>query len=332
MVHEAMRLSFGGSPAPWYDTEINDSYRSVSPQPRVKPEGEEYAIRNRGSIGKWAFNYNNGQYNSPRPIPRCPTSDSQNNYEVGRHGTIRRLLYGTATPRPDTAPPRIKSEAEPIASLSRGKRMKIIINEFAKKGPTPRVARVKQEAEGHAEVHKGGRMDKLIHSFGQLPLSDRGCPRVKVEGEPNADLDKGKRMEKLVTRSLGGMPKSARAVPRVKTEGEDNANLDKGKRMQRLVNEYGRTPISSRAVPRVKTEGDPNYKLDMGKRMATLMHEVKKYPSSPCLAPRVRSSEANAIMIQHRGQVGRVLRATGKKTCIHKPGVQKTQYSQAQTV
>lgn len=63
---------------------------------------------------------------------------------------------GSATPRPHTAPPRVKPEAESTASIGRGKRMKIIVNEYAKSGPTPRNPRVKPEAVETAEVHKVG--------------------------------------------------------------------------------------------------------------------------------------------------------------------------------
>ena len=64
------------------------------------------------------------------------------------------LPTGTASPRPNTAPPRVKSEAEATATLGRGPRMKIIVNEYARKKPTPRQPRVKPEAEGTAEVSK----------------------------------------------------------------------------------------------------------------------------------------------------------------------------------
>lgn len=317
-------------PYPGYDLE--DSYREPTFVPRVRPEGETYYNRNRGSIGKWAFG-SFTERRTPRPVPRCPTTPCKANYNHGKNGTIKPLLNGRATPRPETAPPRIKSEAEPIASVSRGKRMKRIIHKYAQSAPTPRVPRVKPEAEEIAVPHKGGRMDKLIHSYGKLPLSDRGVPRVKVEGEDNANLDKGKRMKTIIHSPKNPTaPPSARAVPRVKPEAEDNAELDKGKRMGNLLHKYARMPDSSRAVPRVKPEGDPNYTLDLGGRMSRLMHEP---PSSRVVAsavPRVRYPEAQKILRKSRGQMGRILSHIGRKSVVPVPGYQKRQFERCPTM
>ncbi|XP_069104264.1 uncharacterized protein [Argopecten irradians] len=327
MVYETPRSSRSESPvAPYPGFDFDGTRIFPSPIPRVTWQGEANAIRNRGTVGKWVFDYYAGKYDSPRPVPRCPTPAAKDNHEHGRNGTVGRLLRDSVTPRPSTAPPRIKSEAEPIASLSRGKRMKVIVQKYAQSAPSPRVPRIKPEAEGHSQVHKGGRMDKLVHSYGCVTPSPRPVPRVKSEAEGIADLSKGKRMKKIV-HADGRLPVTARdkAVPRVKPEGEDNADLDRGKRMNRIVHSYGSDP-PDRAIPRVKQEGDPNYKLDLGKRMCTLLHDVKKYPTSPCHVPRVRHAEASTILRKSRGQMGHVLRQSGQRTCIYKPGVQKQLY------
>ncbi|XP_060063908.1 uncharacterized protein LOC132544342 [Ylistrum balloti] len=327
MVYETPRSSRSESPVapyPGFDFEGNRVF--PSPIPRVTWQGEPNAMKNRGTVGKWVFDYYAGKYDSPRPEPRCPTPAAKENHEHGRNGTVARLLRDSNTARPSTAPPRIKSEAEPIASLSRGKRMKVIVQKYAQSAPSPRVPRVKPEAEDNAQVHKGGRMNKLVHSYGCIPPSPRPVPRVKSEAEGISDLSKGKRM-KTIVHAHGQQPVSSRekAVPRVKPEGEDNAELDRGKRMDRIVHDYGRS-LPDRDIPRVKQEGDPNYKLDMGKRMSTLLHDVTKYPASPCHVPRVRSNEASTILRKSRGQMGHVLRQAGQRTCVHKPGIQKHIY------
>ncbi|OWF40874.1 uncharacterized protein LOC110463241 [Mizuhopecten yessoensis] len=324
MVYETPRSSRSESPvAPYPGFDIDGTRLFPTPIPRVTWQGEPNAIKNRGTIGKWVFDYYAGKYDSPRPEARCPTPAAKDNLDHGRNGTVARLLRDSNTARPSTAPPRIKSEAESIASLSRGKRMKVIVQKYAQSAPSPRVPRVKPEAEDHAQVHKGGRMDKLVHSYGCVTPSPRPVPRVKSEAEGISDLSKGKRMN-IIVHDYGRLQVTTRdkAVPRVKPEGEDNADLDRGKRMDRIVHSYGRDP-PDREIPRVKQEGDPNYKLDMGKRMCTLMHDVKKYPTSPCHVPRVRSTEASTILRKSRGQMAHVLRQSGQRMCIHKPGVQK---------
>ena len=308
-------------PYPGFD--LDGMYSPDCPNPRVKWDGQDYLNRNRGSIDNWAF-YGESVA-SPRPELRCPTRESVDNWTHGHHGTIKPIIDGFASPRPETAPPRIKAEAEDIARVSRGFRMCNLITKYGEFGATPRLARVKPEAEDTATTHKGGRMKKLVHSYGTLPASARGVPRVKVEGEENADLDKGKRMDKLI-HSYAKQPLSARAVPRVKTEGEDNADLDKGKRMNKLIHKYGRMPLSARAVPRVKSEGEDNAELDKGKRMDRLMHSCETLPKSPRSPPRVKHVEGKTNSFRGRGSMGKIFRDIGNRSCIFKPGVKKKSY------
>jgi hypothetical protein len=78
----------------------------------------EFAEKHKGSIDKWVFKRHGEGFDSARPVPRCPTSQSMANYNHGKNGTVKALLNGEATPRPESAPPcRIKSEGEPIASM-----------------------------------------------------------------------------------------------------------------------------------------------------------------------------------------------------------------------
>ena len=309
-------------PYPGFDLE--GTYRAEPSPPRVKPEAEANFVRNRGSIDRLGFPWGEN-YEPYKPEPRCPTSASISNYNHGRHGTVRVLLDGSATPRPETAPLRVKPEAEEIAGVSQGGRMCNLLTKYGSSGASPRVARVKPEAENTAEVHKGGRMDKLIHSYGKLPLSARGVPRVKPEAEGTAEVAKGKRMGGLIHK-YGRLPLSARPVPRVKSEAEENADLGKGKRMDKLIHSYGKMPMSARAVPRVKAEAEDNANLDKGGRMNRLVHSAGSLPRSPRNPPRIKNREGSNVLYRSRGSMAKLLRDMGNRTCIFKPGVKKNSY------
>ena len=312
------------SPVPPYPKfDLDGSYQEDCPVPRIKGNGEENLIKGRGSIDNWAFY--GASIASPRPEPRCPTSQSLLNWTHGTKGTIKPVIDGMATPRPETAPPRIKPEAEGIATVSQGGRMCRLLTKYGETGASPRVPRVKAEAEATSVTHKGWRMCSIVHRDGKIPVSARAVPRVKDEGEPNADLDRGKRMKGLVNK-YGTLPQSARAVPRVKSEAEDNAELDKGKRMDRLIHKYGRMPLSARAVPRVKPEAQESATLDMGKRMDRLVHSCETLPTSARAPPRVKHVEGNNNNVKGRGTMGKIFRKMGNKTCIYQPGVKKRSY------
>ena len=99
-------------------------------------------------------------------------------------------VSGTDTPRPATAPPpRVKPEAQEIATISQGTRIRPIIHERSTDGPTPRQARVKPEGEGIATASRGKRMKTIIHEFAQHRPSPRQ-PRVKAEAEGTAEVAK----------------------------------------------------------------------------------------------------------------------------------------------
>ncbi|XP_041354596.1 uncharacterized protein LOC121372356 [Gigantopelta aegis] len=306
--------------------------KSLSPPPRVKPEGEQYYIRGQGVIKGWAFGQRiDDAYTSPRPNVRCPSADAKTNYQMGWYGMISPMLNGTATPRISSAPCRVKPEGEKNAGLAKGRRMKIIVNEYAQRGPTPRNPRVKPEAEETAEVHKGGRMRTLIHKQGVIPELSKAVPRIKPEAEDIAHVSKGKRMYNIVHKYQQSHV-SPRPAPRVKPEATDVAEVSKGKRMARLIHKYGILPTSSRPAPRVRPEAEDNASLDRGGRMSRLMHDMHTLPDTPRPVPRVRSSEAAQIALHHQGQVGKILRQTGRKSYIFVPGEQKKTYMQTRTI
>jgi hypothetical protein len=97
---------------------ITHSFRT----PRVKPEAQEFADKNRGSLQLFGSGTPRPIAQTPRPEPKCPSSEGMRNYEIGRHGTVSNLLNGSATPRADPAPaPRMRPEAMGYAEAHNGK-------------------------------------------------------------------------------------------------------------------------------------------------------------------------------------------------------------------
>ncbi|GFO31214.1 hypothetical protein PoB_005771900 [Plakobranchus ocellatus] len=296
--------------------------------PRVKPEGECNYIKNQGTVKQKLFDDKAPIVRTPKPSPRCPTSASKHNYKQGWFGNISPMLNGTASPRPNTAPPRVKPEAEVTANQGRGPRMKIIVNEYARKKPTPRQPRVKPEAEGTAEVSKGGRMNNLLHKYGTLPSSARLVPRLKLEAESIAQHSRGWMMNDTLHK-YGRNRVSPRPEPRVKPEAEDNATLDKGKRMGIIMHKYAQGPMSARAVPRVKNEGESNANLDRGIRMSRLMHSPMSMPGTPRPVPRTNTSQAQENAFKGRGSMDQIFSNMAQKTFIYVPGQQAKMYTRA---
>lgn len=281
------------------------------------------AERGRGSIQNWLYDYEH-QEEQAHQIPRCPSAQGLINFNHAKKGTIKPLVEGELTPRPDSCPPRIKPEGECIAGISRGRRMGVLINKYAQSGPTPRQPRVKSEGKSTSELHKGGRFKSLVYDYGRLPLSSRPVPRVKSAAEAIAHTSKGGRMKTTLHR-LNTMPLSARAVPRIKIEAKDTASMDRGKRMDNLIHSYGQYSVD-KAVPRVKIEGEDYARLGMGGRMSTLLHDIWNYPSPARGVPRVRLGDASNILYRSRGTVGKMLRQSGEKSLIYRPGEQSRQY------
>ncbi|RUS78296.1 hypothetical protein EGW08_013931 [Elysia chlorotica] len=296
--------------------------------PRVKSEGEPNYVRNQGTVKQKVFDDKAPIVRTPKPSPRCPTSASKQNYKQGWFGNISPMLNGTASPRPNTAPPRVKSEAEAAASLGRGPRMKIIVNEYARSRPTPRQARVKPEAEGTAHVSKGGRMNNLLHKYGTLPMSARAVPRLKLEAEPIAQHSRGWMMNDTLHK-YGRNRASPRPEPRVKPEAEDNAELGKGRRMCIIMHKYATGPMSARAPPRVTDAGESNANLDRGVRMSRLLHNPMSMPGSPRPLPRTNTSQAQENAFKGRGSVDKIFNNMAKKTFIYVPGQQAKMYTRA---
>lgn len=299
----------------------NPGGESCTPRPgaRVKPEAEEFANRGRGSLD--LFSSSPKYVDEPMPEPRCPGYDAKNNYEMGRHGTVNKLLYGQATPRVDDAVPRVKSEARPIAEGHQGKATSALFNSYGNL-PTEEapLARVKPEASQTAVQHKGGRMNNLLHDPSKIPSSARAVPRVKAEAAQNADLDRGGQMNKTI-HSYGSNSSRTQYPPRVKPEASDNAEKGKGY-MGTLMGKYGKLPLDEQPSMKVRGEGGDNANLDQGGRMSRLMHEGSRLPQDPKPPPRANSKAAKHILRASRGQIGKIFAEQGKRQTVSKAGVQ----------
>ena len=77
---------------------------------------------------------------------------------------------GTATPRPSTAPPRVKPEAEQTAFISQGVRMRPIVEQEKREADeaTPRIPRVKVRTSSVL------RFTSLLARSADLPASSAG--------------------------------------------------------------------------------------------------------------------------------------------------------------
>ncbi|XP_060579295.1 uncharacterized protein LOC132736213 [Ruditapes philippinarum] len=304
-------------PYPGYNPRGEDD--SPRPNARVKPEAEEFANKGRGSLDLFA--------STPRVIPtstrepRCPGGEARQNYEVGRHGTVNKLLYGQATPRNDElAVPRVKDEARPIAEGHQGKATSQLFNSYGRfQRDTPRASRVKPEAETTAEQHQGGRMNNLLHDPKKLPSSARAAPRVKVEASANADLGRGGQMNKTI-HSYGSNSSRVEYHARVKPEASENAEKGKGY-MGTLMGKYGKLPLDDQPTQKVRGEGGDNASLDQGGRMSRLMHEGSRLPQDPRPIPRANSKAAKHILRASRGQIGQLFAEAGKHQTVPKAGI-----------
>lgn len=303
-------------PYPGYNPGGGESPR---PNARVKPEGEEYANRARGSLD--LFSTTPRYVNEHMPEPRCPGDEGRRNYEIGRHGTVNALLHGQATPRADVdAVPRVKYEAQPIADSHKGKATSALFNSYGNLPlDSPAPARVKSEAAETAEQHKGGRMNCLLHDPKKLPTSARAVPRVKAEAAMNAQLDMGGQINKTI-HSYGSDSSRPVYVPRVKPEASENAEKGKGY-MGTLMGKYGRLPLDEQPAQKVRGEGAENANLDKGGRLSRLMHEGNHLPQDPKPPPRATSKAARKIVKANRGQMNQIFAAQGKHQMVSKPGL-----------
>ncbi|KAK7090721.1 uncharacterized protein [Littorina saxatilis] len=286
-------------PYPGFDK--SGDYYTPRRAPRVRPEAEEFASKNAGSINLFSDEKNKHIVTGPPPSPRCLTNEAKQNYQKGRKGQVSGLLGGGGPmPAVDKAPaPRVKPEAQDIAEHHKGSGMMGLIANDSRRPQSARSApRVKVEASENAELGRGDRMNCLMHDAKKLPDTPKPMPRVRPEAEGTAGLGQGSQMAKVMFK-YGTTPRSTRGVPRVKQEASENATLDQGGRMQNLFTNYGHQPQSARPAPKVR-DGWNNAELDQGGRLSRLMHEGDKMRGDA--KPQIRASSASGRLLTKKGK------------------------------
>ncbi|XP_074661962.1 uncharacterized protein LOC141914617 [Tubulanus polymorphus] len=204
--------------------------------PRVKPEADIYYKRNQGSLKKWFDQNANKQYNSPRPVPKCPSPAAKQQYEKHR-GQMNTWLdqsknrdYNSPRPQPRCPTPAAKDQYNKHQGC-----MSDLLTGYPSQANTiiihPRA--VKPEAQSNANAHKGNQTKSLFTSYGRLPLSARPVPKIKPEADGNYRKNRG--YTTTLFNEYGRLPLSARPAPKVKPEASNNAELDRGGRMSKML-------------------------------------------------------------------------------------------------
>ncbi|XP_033761003.1 uncharacterized protein LOC117342844 [Pecten maximus] len=171
------------------------------PHPRVKPEAEEYANRNRGGMDKW-FDYSqNTSYESPRPMERLRSDDARRNATTNK-GCMGELLGGYADPPAERKvhPRGVTGDAAETAQNNKGGAMKNLIANYGnlsvESKPAPKVKG--DYAEEYAERNHNGKMETLINHYGTLTPEQPPAPKVSYGGEEVAEKYKGAGMGPLL--------------------------------------------------------------------------------------------------------------------------------------
>ncbi|XP_069104792.1 uncharacterized protein [Argopecten irradians] len=171
------------------------------PHPRVRPEAEEYANRNRGGMDKW-FDYSqNSNYESPRPMERLRSDDARRNATTNK-GCMGELLGGYADPPMERKvhPRGVTGDAADIAQNNKGGAMRNLIENYGNMSVEAQpVPKVKGEyAEEYAERNHNGKMETLINHYGTLTPDQAPAPKVSYGGEEVAEKYKGAGMGPLL--------------------------------------------------------------------------------------------------------------------------------------
>ena len=154
---------------------------SPRPHPRVKPEAQSYAERNRGGLERW-FDYsdNINNYNSPRPGARVRSEEAQQIADTNK-GSLTQLMGGYPDPVPERQlhPRAVKSDAAEIADSNKGNEMKNLIDNYGNmrvEGPPPPKV-MGDEAEEYAQRNRGT-VNNLIGNANAGPPTP---PPVKLD-------------------------------------------------------------------------------------------------------------------------------------------------------
>ncbi|KAK6194759.1 hypothetical protein SNE40_000325 [Patella caerulea] len=171
------------------------------PHPRIKPEAQENAMKNRGGMEKW-FDYdqNINDYNSPRPGDRLRTDEAKKIADVNK-GCMNEFMEGYPD-RPverELHPRGVTGAGAEIADMNKGKGMKNLIDNYGNLGisdrPNPKVKG--QDASENAERNHG-QVNDVLNNYGNHPLSPPPNQKVSYGGEEVANKHKGKDMGPII--------------------------------------------------------------------------------------------------------------------------------------
>ena len=222
---DIMRKSSGNAMAATMNLSANRGYNSARPAPRVRPEAEQVALRNAGTMNAILDNGANRAYYTSRPAQRVKPEANGNAVRNG--GTMHLVLdsdknsnYNTSRPQP-----RVKSEAHDNAVKNKGQMRLVLSSENPLSDD--KVARVKPEAQDIYQRNRGT-LTSDIYNYGHNSLDQ--MPEQKIKG------NSGRRIAKVgVNGTVGrvlnqeGTPRRpARPQSRVKFEGAKYAKQGKG--------------------------------------------------------------------------------------------------------
>ncbi len=168
---------------------VNRGYQSARPAPRVPTdESKSNEFKGRGTMNKVLNTRENLGYKSARPESRVkPEAEDIANMNKGTLGLV---LQGKALG--DPAPcPRVKPEAEDIAIKNKGS-LTQMYHKYGRLPLSARPApKVKGEAEDIYTRGTKGIVQNLMHKYGGLPTSPRPASRVKGDGNRYAKKNRG---------------------------------------------------------------------------------------------------------------------------------------------
>lgn len=187
------KAPFAGHPA--YDSDTRNYIPTPRPGPRIKPEAQDNADRNRGSLD---LSWEGKRFESPRmqvATGRYCSLEGRENI-IRNRGTLANILQSKGatggTPREPVRCKATKPEATANAEQSKGGRMNLLLTNYGKNEVTPRPQlRVKPEAASNYTMSTGSAMSKVLHSPASLPVTYRPGPRIKPEAELNAMKNRG---------------------------------------------------------------------------------------------------------------------------------------------
>lgn len=179
----------------------NSNGNDVSPpHHRIKPEAEDYAKKSvQGMMQKFMDQSANQNYQSPRPGPRVrPEGEG---FAEKNKGVMDNCMGGgyLDAPLPHNQR-RVRPEAEDIANRNKGTADRVMNGQVP---PSARpVSRVRPEAQANANRNNSSSLSQMMSSYGQLEISGRPAPRVgSTEAQQNAQKYRGTAADVMYNRA-----------------------------------------------------------------------------------------------------------------------------------